>query len=153
MNQMNQNIDYKKLLDQAKKDLIEKIVVGAILVKEEKILLLERPKDDFMGGIFELPSGNLEKGEHLSEGLIREIKEETGLDIKTIIRYINSFDYLSGSGKKVRQFNFLVELENYEPVILTEHDSFVWVKPENANKFNITEKVKEVINTFQGLKK
>ena len=150
---MNQNIDYKKLLDQAKKDLIEKIVVGAILVKEEKILLLERPKDDFMGGIFELPSGNLEKGEHLSEGLIREIKEETGLDIKTIIRYINSFDYLSGSGKKVRQFNFLVELENYEPVILTEHDSFVWVKPENANKFNITEKVKEVINTFQGLKK
>ncbi len=150
---MNQNIDYKKLLYQAKKDLIEKIVVGAILVKEEKILLLERPKDDFMGGIFELPSGNLEKGENLSEGLIREIKEETGLDVKAIIKYINSFNYLSGSGKKVRQFNFLVELENYEPVILTEHDSFVWVKPENANKFNITEKVKEVINTFQGLKK
>lgn len=150
---MNQNIDYKKLLTQAKKDLIEKIVVGAILTKEKKILLLERPKDDFMGGIFELPSGNLEKGEHLSEGLIREIKEETGLEVNTIIRYINSFDYLSGSGKKVRQFNFLVELKNYEPVVLTEHDSFTWVAPENANKFNITEKVKEVINTFQELKK
>jgi len=150
---MNQNIDYKKLLDQAKKDLIEKIAVGAILVKEEKILLLERSKDDFMGGIFELPSGNLEKGEHLSEGLIREIEEETGLKVKNIISYINSFDYLSGSGKKARQFNFLVELENYEPVILTEHDSFVWVKPENANNFNITEKVKEVINQFQELKK
>ena len=150
---MNQNIDYKKLLAQAKKDLIEKIVVGAILVKEEKILLLERPRDDFMGGIFELPSGNLEKGELLSEGLMREIKEETGLEVKNITRYINSFDYLSGSGKKVRQFNFLVELKSYESVVLTEHDFFVWVKPENADKFNITEKVKEVINKFQELKK
>ncbi len=150
---MNQNIDYKKLLDQAKKDLIEKIAVGAIIVKSEKILLLERPKNDFMGGIFELPSGNLEKGEYLSEGLIREVKEETGLDIKTIVRYVDSFDYLSGSGKKVRQFNFLVELKKCEPVVLTEHDSFIWVEPENINKFNITEKVKETINTFQGLKK
>ena len=34
-----------------------------------------------MGGILELPSGNLECGETIQEGLIREVKEETGYDV------------------------------------------------------------------------
>ena len=61
---------------------------------------MSRKIDDFMGGIDELPSGNMEKGENIYAALIREVKEETNLDIVNVKSYIGSFDYISGSGKK-----------------------------------------------------
>ena len=49
---------------------------------------MSRKTDDFMGGIDELPSGNMEQGENIYEALVREVKEETGLNVKEII-YLN----------------------------------------------------------------
>lgn len=65
-----------------------------------------------MEGIDELPSGNMEIGETIPESLEREIKEETNLDIESIAKYINSFDYLSGNLKKSRQYNFLLNVKS-----------------------------------------
>ncbi len=93
-----ENIEIK-----AKQDEIVKRVAGAIITNVVgKILLLQRPLDDFMGGILELPSGNVKAGEAINQGLVREVKEETNLDTRTIGMFINSFDYLSSSGKKSR---------------------------------------------------
>ena len=142
---MEKMSSYKKLEKEAVSDGIKKFVVGAVVVNESKVLLLERPKDDFMGGIFELPSGNLESGETLEEGLFRELEEETGLVIKRIVSYIGHFDYLSGSGKKARQFNFLVEVNNFDKIKLTEHDSFVWADIREVHKYKVTDAVKNII--------
>ncbi len=142
-------IDYEKLEKDAKDVGIEKFVVGAILADNEKILLLERPKNDFMGGIYELPSGNLEQGETLEQGLIREIAEETGLEVKSVVDYVGFFDYKSSSGKKVRQFNFLVELVSKNPIILTEHDSYVWSLIDELDKYPVTDSVKEIVQNYR----
>ncbi|MEU7146170.1 NUDIX hydrolase [Nocardia sp. NPDC046473] len=64
----------------------------------------------FMGGIWEPPSGKVDPGEALDETLIREVKEETGLDVAGIRKYLGEFDYRSGSDKKCRQFNFTVDV-------------------------------------------
>ena len=70
--------NYNYLLEKAKDEGIIKNVVGAIITNEQgKILILSRKKDDFMGGIDELPSGNMEPGEDITNALIREVKEET----------------------------------------------------------------------------
>ncbi len=136
------------LLEKAKEDGIEKIVVGGIIKNNKnKFLILGRKKDDFMGGIDEIPSGNLEKNESLFQGLIREIKEETNLDVEYIDKFIDYFDYLSGSGKKARQYNFSVVTKNTENIKLTEHDYFLWqdINEVNDNK-KITPKTKMSIN-------
>ena len=53
----------------AKEDGIEKIVVGGVITDENnKVLILRRKSDDFLGGIDELPSGKLEAGESIFEG-------------------------------------------------------------------------------------
>lgn len=140
---------YSYLIENAKEEGIEKHVVGAIICnKNNEVLIMSRKVDDFMGGIDELPSGNMEKDETIEMALKREIKEETNLDLKEIICYINSFDYISGSGKKARQYNFAVKVEKGE-IILTEHDSYKW---ENSNQIEennkITNEVKECIKLY-----
>ena len=135
---------YDLLIEKGKEDGIIKNVVGAILLNEKnEILVMTRKKDDFMGGIDELPSGNMESGENIYEALCREVKEETNLDIEKVLSYINSFDYISGSGKKARQFNFAVNVKSIDNIQLTEHDSYKWVTIDEArNNSNITDEVK-----------
>ncbi|MGX1779008.1 NUDIX hydrolase [Nocardia brasiliensis] len=129
---------------EAERDQVQQLVVGAVVAHDGKILLLQRPANDFMGGIWELPSGKVDPGEALDDALIREVKEETGLDIDKIRKYLGEFDYQSGSGKKSRQFNFTVDVIAPEPVELTEHDAYTWTSL--AEEPPVTDAVKEVLH-------
>ena len=140
---------YEYLENRAKDDGVEKIVVGAVITNDnDEILLMKRKEDDFMGGIFEIPGGNAEDGEGIYEVLEREIKEETNFDLKEVISYINYFDYLSGSGKKSRQFNFKVEVTG-GPIILTEHDTYRWVNLDEIETQNVSDAVKESLIIYR----
>ncbi len=55
--------------------------VGAIILKRDRILLVERGRAP-MAGYWSLPGGVLEAGETLEEGVRREVLEETGLDVR-----------------------------------------------------------------------
>ncbi len=139
------------LINTARKEGIEKIVAGGIVLnKQREILVLTRKPDDFLGGIDELPSGHLEDGETLLQGMTREIKEETGMDIATIGYYLDHFDYLSGSGEKTRQFNFVIIPKDCSTVTLTEHDAYQWQTAAQAlANPKITPEVKKCIQLFQ----
>lgn len=141
---------YDFLEANAKADGIERLVIGAIITNEKgEIFLAKRKADDFMGGIYEIPGGNAKKGENILDTLIREIKEETNLDIKKVVSYIDQFDYLSGSCKKCRQFNFKVEATG-EPILLTEHDSYKWMSLNDIeNENNISPEVKHGLLVYK----
>lgn len=144
-------MDQPELLEQltaeAERDGVQQLVVGAVVQHDGKVLLLQRPEDDFMGGIFELPSGKVEAGEALDAALKREVKEESGLSVSAIRDYLGSFDYQSGSGKKSRQFNFAVDVAAPEPVILQEHDAYVWTALTEEPP--VTDAVKEVLSKYR----
>ncbi len=59
------------------------IVTGTVLaiMKNNRILLIKRNKEPFKG-LWALPGGKIEYGEHIEECALRECKEETGLDGK-----------------------------------------------------------------------
>ncbi|NEE45902.1 NUDIX hydrolase, partial [Streptomyces sp. SID8455] len=72
----------ESLLAEARRDGIEKYVVGALITDEDsRVLLLRRRGDDFLGGLWELPSGGVGPGERLVDALCREVLEETGLTV------------------------------------------------------------------------
>jgi len=118
------------LLEQAQKDNIERMAVGGIILDETKtkLLLLKRHPSDFLPNLEELPSGKVEHDESLNEAVIREVKEETDLDVIEVTNYLNSFDYFSKSGKKTRQFNFILTTKSTTTISLLpdEHSSFTW---------------------------
>lgn len=144
-------MDQPELLEQltaeAEHDGVQQLVVGAVVQHDGKVLLLQRPEADFMGGIFELPSGKVEAGEALDTALIREVKEESGLDVAAIRDYLGSFDYTSGSGKKSRQFNFAVDVAAAGPIELQEHDAYTWTALTEEPP--VTDAVKDVLSKYR----
>lgn len=142
---------YSELESEAARDGVQQLVVGAVVQHGGKVLLLRRTQDDFMGGIYELPSGKVEPGEALDAALIREVEEETGLKVSHINNYLGSFDYTSGSGKKSRQFNFDVAVVAPEPVVLQEHDAFAWHELEADPP--VTDAVRRVLQDYQNVRR
>ena len=150
---MQSNIDpiiIQQLLADAQKDSVQKLVVGAVIYKNDKFLLLERVLSDFMGGFVEIPSGTVEAGEELLTALPREVQEETGLIVISVLEYLGSFDYRSSSGKKTRHFNFLVEVKDGEIKLSpTEHQVYYWVALSDTafTTLNISDATKAVLKT------
>ncbi len=60
-----------------------RIVVAVIFDDQGRVLITRRAMHSSHGGMWEFPGGKLEAEELPTAGLIREIKEEVGLDILT----------------------------------------------------------------------
>ncbi len=58
-----------------------KPTAGALCVDDGKLLLTRRAHDPFRG-YWDIPGGFLDEGEHPLDGLRREIREETGLEVE-----------------------------------------------------------------------
>lgn len=58
------------------------IGINPIIINEKGQILLGKRKNIFGDGTYGLPGGKLKQGETFEECAIREIKEETGLDVK-----------------------------------------------------------------------
>jgi len=78
--------------------------VGAVVVHHGRVLLVQRGREPLKGK-WSLPGGMLELGESLTQGVAREVQEETGLDVEAIelIELIDRIHKESGpSGERVR---------------------------------------------------
>lgn len=139
-----------ELVARATADDVGRLVVGAVIAESGKVLLLRRPIGDFMGGVYELPSGKVETGESLIDALIREVREETALTVTEINRYLGSFDYTSGSGRRTRQHNFAVTVQTPLDIILTEHTHAAWTSTA-ADDYPVTDAVRQVLKEYRDL--
>ena len=61
-----------------------KSAIHIIIMDNNKILLQKRKGSKLWPGYYALPAGHIDKGENQYEALIREAKEETGLDINEL---------------------------------------------------------------------
>ena len=57
--------------------------VGAVIRRGDRVLLSKRAQEPHAGS-WDLPGGFLESGEHPEEGILREIREETGLRAEVV---------------------------------------------------------------------
>jgi mutator protein MutT len=74
--------------------------VGAVIVEAGRVLLIRRASEP-MKGHWSIPGGLLELGETLTEGVRREVREETGLIVEAI-ELIELLDRIHLAGERVR---------------------------------------------------
>ena len=74
--------------------------VGAVIVKEGQVLLVQRGREPLKGH-WSLPGGLIEVGESLQAGVVREVKEETGLEVEPV-ELIELLDRIHHDGDRVR---------------------------------------------------
>jgi 8-oxo-dGTP diphosphatase len=58
------------------------VVACALIDPDGRVLVAQRPPGKAMAGLWEFPGGKIETGERPEDCLIRELKEELGIDVK-----------------------------------------------------------------------
>lgn len=143
-----------------------KIIVGAAIFHPSpsttpKILILKRlATEPYYPNVFELPSGNVDdKDATLGDALVREVKEETGLDVVGVEAELESFTYFTekvAGGQLVRrscvQLNFVVEVgngdgkgEGWFEVNEGEHSEGRWVSRDEVDGVEMTDGMRGVV--------
>jgi len=58
------------------------VVAAALIDADNRVLLAERPKGKPLEGLWEFPGGKIDLNERPEDALIRELKEELGVEVK-----------------------------------------------------------------------
>lgn len=120
-------IDEDSVRQKAKEDGVTHFATGIAVFQDGKLLVVRRvADDDFLAGEWELPGGGVDAGETIEQGAVRELKEETNLDVEKILGTFDGFDYSTPKKPKVRQINFKASVKPSD-IVLTEHDMYKWI--------------------------
>jgi 8-oxo-dGTP diphosphatase len=138
-------VSEEEIRKQANKDGVTHLSTGAAVVRDQKILMVRRSKDDFLGGYYELPGGGVDEGESIQESAIREVLEETGLIVDQVVDVFEGFDYATDKKPHVRQINFLVTVKPGEVSLSPEHDIYTWVDYDTIAALKMTDNMRRCV--------
>jgi nucleoside triphosphatase len=120
------------------------IGVSAFIAKNNKVLLVQRAKDEEFAPLhWELPGGKLEYGEKTEIGVAREIFEETGLKIKIIAPY-STFSCL-WQGRHFVDIQYFCRALSAKIKLSAEHDEYFWAAKAQIKKMLITKEMRGAI--------
>lgn len=121
-------------------------VVAALIKKDDKFLICQRPKNKARGLLWEFVGGKVEKCEGKQQALARECKEELNLDITVHEEFCVVMHEYPDITVRLTVFNATA---NDEPQLL-EHNALKWITADETDNFEfcpadveILEKIKK----------
>lgn len=107
-------------------------VVAALIWREGKFLICQRPQNKARGLLWEFVGGKVEAGESREEALIRECREELGITVKVgevFTEVTHEYPDLC-----VHLTLYHAEIASGEPKLL-EHSDMRWILPSEIPHF------------------
>lgn len=120
-------------------------VTCAIIVRDAKVLAAQRSERMSHPLKWEFPGGKLHEGESPEECLIREIREELGIEVRPIASLpssIHHYDHIS-----VELLPFVCKILQ-GAIVLHEHRSVRWLKPVELVALDWAEADVPVVHAF-----
>jgi 8-oxo-dGTP diphosphatase len=108
---------------------MKKMYVGmsAALEREGKFLILKRSESkDFAPNTWEIITGRIEEEENPTDGILREILEETGLNAEIIMPVETGFFYRGGKEYPMVFISYWCRYVGGNVNLSWEHDQFKW---------------------------
>lgn len=114
-----------------------------LIRRGEEILLQNRRKKDWQGYV--LPGGHVEPGESIVDSVIREIKEETGLDIiEPRLCGVKQFPIEDG-----RYLVFLFKTDSFSgELISSEEGKMEWIRMDELERYPIVSDLRELLDVM-----
>jgi 8-oxo-dGTP diphosphatase len=105
-----------------------RVVAAVITDSEGRVLACRRAPHKSLAGLWEFPGGKVEPGESDEEALVREIREELGVQIEV-------GDYLATSVNKAGDLDielvaFRAKIAEGQVTRSSDHDEFKWAYKE-----------------------
>ena len=127
------------------------VAVKALIKNKDSFLILKTTDSDQNNNLsgWETPGGRLEVGEEITDGLKREIKEETGL-IAEILFPFNAFSSNVGREDSIVGINYLAEYKEGEIKIdINEHSHYQWANISDIRKLKDSIGLQKEIDAYE----
>ena len=119
------------------------LTVLCLITDGDRILLQNRTKNDWQG--YTLPGGHVEPGESFVDAVIREMKEETGLDIKNPrLAGVKQFPIEGG-----RYVVLLFKANEYSGTVVSSAEGqMVWVDSNHLPEIHTVDDFEDLIRVI-----
>ena len=112
------------------------VAACALIDADGRVLLAERPKGKTMAGMWEFPGGKVEAGERPEATLIRELKEELGIDVKEAC--LAPFAFASHAYEDFHLLMPLYLCRRWDGIVdPQEGQRLAWVRPRDMGKYSM----------------
>ncbi|MEI6236973.1 MAG: NUDIX domain-containing protein [Candidatus Saccharibacteria bacterium] len=113
----------------------QKVWVAIYKKVDEKVMYLAlkpTPGPDYMYDYY-VVTGSVEKGESVEDGAKREVKEETGLDVKKLINLKHQLKFDDRRGSNI-EYCFGALVDEGEIILNEEHIGYKWMPKDEFIK-------------------
>ncbi|HAN4398507.1 TPA: CTP pyrophosphohydrolase [Escherichia coli] len=124
-------------------------VVAAIIERDGKILLAQRPAHSDQAGLWEFAGGKVELDESQQQALVRELNEELGIEA-TVGEYVASHQR-EVSGRIIHLHAWHVP-DFHGTLQAHEHQALVWCSPEEALQYPLAPADIPLLEAFMDLR-
>lgn len=128
------------------KQLYPEPTVGALIYgKDNRIFLMKSHK---WGHKYTIPGGHIEVGETMEQALVREVKEETNLNIYDI-RFIKFFEVIFDPHFHNRKhfifFDFTCHTNDTDVILNEEAEEYLWATEDEALQLHLEDNTRRFI--------
>ncbi|PTX15592.1 NUDIX domain-containing protein [Halanaerobium congolense] len=125
-------------------------VVGAVIFNpENKVLICRSTK---WNSKYIIPGGHIESGEKMEEALVREVKEETGLeiyDIELLSLKESIYDKSFGRQKHFIFIDYICKTDFCEVKLNDEADVYEWISLKELDDYDLEDFVKNLLEELR----
>ncbi|MGW6745394.1 (deoxy)nucleoside triphosphate pyrophosphohydrolase [Streptomyces sp. NPDC055025] len=107
----------------------DRVVVAGAVYDRGRLLAARRSAPPELAGRWELPGGKLEPGEGPEQALVRELREELGVETQPVERIPGEWPLKPGYVLQV----WTARLLSGEPLPLEDHDELRWLGPDEIH--------------------
>ena len=124
------------------------LAVSAAILRDGKVLIVRRARKPALG-VYTLPGGVVEAGETLEQAIVREVKEETALDIAPVtLAGHREVVIRDDEGRVERHFVILCFAARWlggEPALNEELDEARWIDPAELAGLKTTDGLADIV--------